>query len=262
MMEGSYESEKIFYHYSPAHVPRPVSWGAYAADANKWFYLSAFHDMVDEMPEAKAFVSMIVQIHKASMGKSPGGAYGFHVATHLANIPNDNTWQTSWEVWFAQAMRRMFKVEELAHGKDEKLEMLKQGLYEKVIPRLLRPLETGGRSIQACLLHSDIWPGNTMPDADTNEIMIFDSCAVWGHNEADMGTWRATRYRMGRPYFKEYQKAMGMSEPQSDWDDRNALYAMYVVPLPFCIPISFVFLYPLFTLGLFLIALICQIHHP
>ena len=228
MMGGIYESEKALYDYSPDHIPKPMGWGVYAADPNKWFYIAEFHDMIDEVPEAKPFVSIISQIHKASMGKSPTGKFGFHVTTHIAILPNDNTWQSSWEVWFAQAMRKMIELEEMAHGKDDKLESLKKDLFDKVIPRLLRPLETGGRSIQPCLVHSDIWPGNIMTDVDTDKIIIFDSCTFWGHNEADLGSWRAPRYKLGRPFFREYQKAMGLSEPQSDWDDRNALYAMYV----------------------------------
>ena len=143
-------------------------------------------------------------------------------------IPNDNTWQTAWEAWFQQAVRRMFEVEEKALGKDPKLGSLKKVLHEKVIPRLLRPLETEGRSIQPCLIHSDIWPGNTTLDSDTQEVIIFDSCAYWGHNEADLGTWRASRYKLGQPFIKEYQKVMDKSEPQADWDDRNALYAIYI----------------------------------
>lgn len=228
MMRGIYEGEKALYDYSPEHIPRPMGWGVYASDANKWFYICEFHDMIDEVPEPKAFVSMISQIHKASMGKSPTGMHGFHVNTHIAILPNDNTWQSSWEVWFAQAMRKMLELEEMAHGTDPQLEILKKGLFDKVIPRLLRPLETGGRSIQPCLIHSDLWPGNIMTDVDTDEIMIFDSCTFWGHNEADLGSWRAPRYKLGRPFFKEYQRAMGLSEPDGDWDDRNALYAMYV----------------------------------
>lgn len=42
---------------------------------------------------------------------------------YLANIPNDNTWQKSWEAWFQQAMRRTLEVEEKAHGKDPKSEV-------------------------------------------------------------------------------------------------------------------------------------------
>ena len=65
-----------------------------------------------------------------------------------------------------------------------------------------------------------------MPDADTGEIMIFDSRAYWGHNESDLGSWRAPWYRLGRPFLKAYQKFMGISEPHGDWEDRNALYAL------------------------------------
>lgn len=103
--------------------------------------------MVDEVPAPKALVSIISHVHRARVGKSPQGAYGFHVTTHLTNNPNDNTWQMSWEAWFQQAMCRMFEIEEKAHGKDAKLESLRQALHEKVIPRLLRSLETGRRSI-------------------------------------------------------------------------------------------------------------------
>lgn len=224
MMQGTWESESVFYSYSPEHVPKPYAWGNYKSDPDTWFYLCAFHDMEDDVPDVRNFVSIVSKIHKESLGKS--SRYGFQVPTFLANLPNDNTWQDSWEVWFAQAMKQMFAIEELSHGKDDELEVLKDALYEKVIPRLLRPLETGGRSIKPCLVHSDLWPGNSMPDSDSGEVMIFDSCAFWGHNEADLGSWRAPRYKMGRPFLKEYQRVMGMSEPQEDWDDRNALYAI------------------------------------
>ena len=140
-------------------------------------------------------------------------------------------------------MRKMFEVEEMAHGKNPKLESLKKALHEKVIPRLLRLLETGGRSIQPCRIHSDIWPGNAMHDSDTYEVIIFDSCAYWGHSEADLGLWRASRYRLGRPFVKDYLKIMGISESQADWDDRNALYAMYVRQSSSLTPFHSVFLF-------------------
>ena len=65
-----------------------------------------------------------------------------------------------------------------------------------------------------------------MTDKHTGGVVLFDSCAYWGHNEADLGIWRATRYGMGRPFFAEYHKLMDVSEPKEDWDDRNALYAL------------------------------------
>ena len=225
MFEGTYASESIFHSYIPKHVPKPHAWGQFKSDPSMWFYLCDFHELLDDIvPEVHDFVSIIAKVHKESMGKQD--QYGFDLPTHLANLPNDNSWQRSWERFFKQLMEQMLRFDHDAHGEDPEMVILRKGLLEKVIPRLLRPLETGGRSIKPCLVHSDLWPGNAMPDADTNEIIIFDSCAFWGHNEADLGSWRATRYKMGRPYFKEYQRVMGMSEPRYDWDDRNALYAM------------------------------------
>ncbi|KAI9848522.1 MAG: hypothetical protein M1837_007191 [Sclerophora amabilis] len=226
MMEGTFVSEHVFYEYSPENVPKPIAWGHYRSKPDTWYYLSDFREMVNEVPKVQEFVSTIVKIHRSSMEHPPKGKYGFPVPTHLANVPNDNSWEQSWEVWFTKAMRKMFEFEENSHGKDPELEELKKDLYEKVIPRLLRPLETGGRLIRPCLIHSDLWPGNCMPDAQSGEIVIFDSCAYWGHNEADLGSWRAPRYRMGRPFLKEYENLMGKSEPEEDWDDRNALYAL------------------------------------
>ena len=81
----------------------------------------------------------------------------------------------------------MYRFEKETQGVDEELDGLFDALCTEVIPRLLRPLETGGRFIEPCLVHSNLWPGYCMSDADTGEIMIFDSCAFWGHNEAELG---------------------------------------------------------------------------
>jgi protein-ribulosamine 3-kinase len=229
MMEGSFESEKICNKYAPRHVPKPIAWGSYKSDPDMWFLLSDFREMVEEVPDVREFVSIVVKIHNESAGKAPEGKFGFQVPTHLGYIANNNSWQTSWEAWFTNAMLRMFDEEERSHGNDntqEELEVLKKSLLEKVIPRLLRPLESNGRTVVPCLIHSDLWLGNIMVDANTDEIVIFDSCAYWGHNESDLGVWRAPRYRLGQPYLREYQKQMGQSAPKEDWDDRNALYAM------------------------------------
>lgn len=226
MMEGSLESDKVFYQYAPEHVPKPIAAGNYRSNPETWFFLAEFCEMKDEMPAPRALINVLAHIHKSSTGKSPHGKYGFQIPTHLANIPNNNYWQSSWEDFFAQLMETMLMHEEKTHGRDQRLDDLKAALFDTVIPRLLRPLESGGRSIQPCLVHSDIWPGNIAVEAETHRVVLFDSCAFWGHNEADLGSWRAPRYKMGDLFFQEYKKAMPVSEPQEDWDDRNALYSM------------------------------------
>lgn len=230
MMQGSFESESIFYEYISNYVPRPIAWGAFKANADKWFYLSDFvtFDETAGMPDKETFTKIVARIHKRSMGKSPNGKFGFHVPTHLANVPNDNTWQDTWETWYAQALRKMFELEEKTHGQDDELDFLKKQLYEKVIPRLLRPLESGGRQITPCLIHSDLWGGNVKINKQDRQPTFFDSCAFWGHCEVDMGSWRAGRYNMPG-YREEYRYGPGqdlMAEPKDAWDDRNLLYSL------------------------------------
>lgn len=61
---------------------------------------------------------------------------------------------------------------------------LKELFLKKVLPRYLRPLETGGRSIRPCLLHTDLWPGNVKYNKLDNETAsVFDANGLWAHNE-------------------------------------------------------------------------------
>lgn len=83
------------------------------------------------------------------MGKSPGGDYGFHVNTNLANVPVNNTSNDSWEVFWTQQMRSLLEQEELPRAPDEEFSILKSASYSKVISRLLRSLETGGQTHRA-----------------------------------------------------------------------------------------------------------------
>ena len=227
MMLGTFESEHALHTFIPSNVPRPIAWGSYQSDPDMYFYLADFHEMIDEVPDPIQFVDVVVKLHRESSGKSPNQKFGFHVPVHLANVPNRSGYKDTWEETYTEALRAMMQVEALSQGSDDdEFEDLKTKTLEKVVPRLLRPLESGGRKVTPCLIHTDLWPGNCMPDVDTEEIILFDSCVMWGHNEADLGSWRAPRYRMGRPFLREYQNRMGLDFPADDWDDRNQLYAL------------------------------------
>ncbi|KAH8848315.1 hypothetical protein MCOR02_009477 [Pyricularia oryzae] len=71
------------------------------------------------------------------------------------------------------------------NGIDEEMSRLKTGFLNKVIPRYLRPLESDGRS---------------------EEICMFDACAYWGRNEADLAICRSPRYKLGWACILEYLK--------------------------------------------------------
>jgi len=58
----------------------------------------------------------------------------------------------------------------------------------KVIPRLLRPMETGGRSIKPALVHGDLWCGNAAVDTQTDRPLIYDPASFYAHNECKSST--------------------------------------------------------------------------
>ncbi|KAF2749115.1 hypothetical protein M011DRAFT_475853 [Sporormia fimetaria CBS 119925] len=226
MMRGAFTADSTLHSYIPSNVPKPIAFGSCKDDPETWFYISAFHNMSSSIPSIPAFIQLVADFHTRSMGHSPDGKFGFGVPTHLANLANESTWCDSWETWYTRALTTMLAHEKRTQGPDADLDVLFAALIEKVVPRLLRPLETNGRSITPCLIHSDLWHGNCMVDADSGAIMLFDCAAVWGHHEAEMGPWRAERYRFGEEYFREYRRVVGVSEPRGDWEGRNALYAL------------------------------------
>lgn len=116
---------------------------------------------------------------------------------------------------------------------------------EKVVPRLLEPLQSGGRSIKPCLIHGDLWDENTATDMDTGEPFVFDAGSMYGmmtfqctkalpsaylytaHNEYEIGDWRAPRHRLSNEsYILNYKRNFPVSEPEEEWDARNLLYSL------------------------------------
>ncbi|KAK8016751.1 hypothetical protein PG993_014940 [Apiospora rasikravindrae] len=211
MMNGTFEAEQALYNFLPEQSPRPVGWGTYKNDPDTHFYMCDFVEMYDDIPSANDWAATVARLHLNSMDKSPIGQFGFHVTTHLANVPVNNTWNPSWQTFWAQQMVSLFDQDDLLHGPDDEVTRLKEAFLTLVIPRFLGPLESEGRAIKPCLIHSDLWPGNIKPSVATDELIMFDSCAYWGHNEAAI---------------REYFQHVPMSEPTADFDGRNHVYAM------------------------------------
>jgi protein-ribulosamine 3-kinase len=120
----------------------------------------------------------------------------------------------------------MIDLERSVQGSDPEINALSSQILEKVVPRLLRPMETGGNKITPVLLHSDMWHGNVSVDNESDEPIIYDAGSFYGHNEYEMSPWRATRYRFNKTHLRAYHKLVPVSEPAEDHDDRNALYAL------------------------------------
>ena len=101
-------------------------------------------------------------------------------------------WTSSWETYFTNMYCEVFKWEKEMHGEDEEMQVLFEKIVEKVIPRLLRPLETGDNTIQPRFVHGDLWDGNASTDAITKTPVIFDGTSFYGHSECTLNEYNLT----------------------------------------------------------------------
>ena len=114
----------------------------------------------------------------------PRGTYfGYHVPTHNGHLAQDNIWTSTWEEYFTRNMKTMLDHDEKAGGpRSREVEELLSPLFDKVIPRLLRPMEMNGRKVQPVFCHGDLWAGNVGIRED-GELVVFDPGCFWGHAE-------------------------------------------------------------------------------
>lgn len=188
-MSGEFESATALWKAPPNFIPRPIAWGTYRSDPSTHFYICVFLDMADEKPDVTKFCAKLAEVHLNSTTQSPTGRFGFHATTHVGNIPQENTWCDTWEEFFTKAFRHHLDIEERVQGFDQEMRDLGNAMIDRIIPRLLRPLESEGRSITPCIIHGDLWAGNVAMEVNTDEPMIFDACGFWGfwgHNECKL----------------------------------------------------------------------------
>jgi protein-ribulosamine 3-kinase len=117
---------------------------------------------------------------------SPTGKFGFHIQTYAGNLPQYTEWEDGWESFFTKSMRQALDLEIKAKGYDSEFDDLIPILFDTVIPRLLRPLESDGRRVKPSLVHGDLWFANSGIDADSDEPLIFDACCFYAHNECTL----------------------------------------------------------------------------
>ncbi|CAJ2507841.1 Uu.00g090270.m01.CDS01 [Anthostomella pinea] len=218
--------DQVIHTTIPGFAPEPIAWGSFRGAEDHHFFLSSFHEMKDEVSEIEAFVRCLASLHMNAL--SPNGKYGFHVTTYNGNIPQDVRWTDTWEECFLNGTKQDFELEREARGPSDELDQLRTPLLEKVIPRLLRPLESGGRHVKPSFLHGDLWYGNRasrwssiLPDSTcTTSVQIRNKTTV------DIKAMRKARYRFGRDYMKAYQAHFPISKPIDDLEARLALYSL------------------------------------
>lgn len=227
MSEGERLSMEQLYNANPDIVPKPIASGTFESNDPKYhFFMCEFIDLYDELPDMVDFCTSVAKLHTKSMEQAPSESFGYEVTTCNGTVPQYTKWNVSWEAFFIETLKDAIDQERKVHGESEELDELLPDLYDKVCPRLLRPLETEGGKLRPCLVHGDLWDGNVGVRADNGLPCIFDASAIWAHNEYEFHIWRGSRYKIGRAYLEEYFNHFPISQPQDDWDDRNLLYSL------------------------------------
>lgn len=226
MSEGEFESMRLLHSFSPDAIPTPVGYGSFESQRDTHFILCEFRSMQNKVPAKRELCACIASLHLRSQSHSPNGQFGFAVRTYNGTYPQYTNWQTSWEKFYIESLKEGFAFEQSVQGFSQEIADLLPDLLEKVCPRLLRPLESEGRTLKPTLVHGDIWDRNSGVLTQTGGPCIFDSSALWAHNEYELHAWRGENFEMGKDFVKEYFKHFPASEPAEDWEDRQMLYAL------------------------------------
>ncbi|KAL1839258.1 hypothetical protein VTJ49DRAFT_1695 [Mycothermus thermophilus] len=229
-LQGEHTATTAIHTLTPSFCPRPIAVGTLHSSPTSHFYLCEWHDFLpadSPLPPPAPFCAQLARVHHSAT--SPNGKFGFPCTTYNGDLPQDNRWCDTWEELFVQQLRGVLAIrEERAGGKDGELERLLPALFGRVIPRLLRPMETKGRRVRPALVHGDLWCGNVgvVVEGGDEAGMVFDPAGFWGHHEYEFGNWRPARNRFDERYFEEYHRLVEKSEPKEDYEDRNMLYGV------------------------------------
>ncbi|KAK2853296.1 hypothetical protein FQN49_005206 [Arthroderma sp. PD_2] len=181
-IKGEFEATSHIHRVPGRFTPKPLAWGSFSTLQNTHYYICAFYKLqeVDLLDRAE-FCKSLATLHKQSV--SPNGKFGYHVVTYNGDLPQDNGYTDSWEGFFTRGFLHMLELNVERGGRWREMEELKERMISVVIPRLLGPMEAGGRRVVPSLVHGDLWCGNVAVDCATGRSLVFDPAGFYAHNE-------------------------------------------------------------------------------
>lgn len=244
MVSSEFQSMPALYSVMPELVAEPITWGSYVEEPDTHFFLCRFCALTGEIPSLRDddFPRLVAELHKR--GVSPTGQFGMPHVTYSGRNPQYFPPSDSWEECFAKGLAAIFDMEEETHsrgtgdgdgdgdgGVGEELRELREGIMTRVIPRLLRPLETEGRTLTPSLGHGDLWDGNASVEVKVggggSQPRIFDGVCFYAHNQYELAPWWAPRHKMTGAYLAEYTRHFPVAEPAEDFESRGLLYRLW-----------------------------------
>ncbi|KAJ6447189.1 protein kinase-like (PK-like) [Purpureocillium lavendulum] len=228
LLEGEFNAMSELYKWAPELVPKPHSFGKCASEkpTELYFFLSEYIDMTNRMPDPNQLCQKLARLHRES--ESPTGKFGFHTTTCQGRSAQCVDWEDNWRVFFTKLLQHVIKNDFELNGHWDELDQLEQRLLAEVVPRLLDALERDGRQVKPCLIHGDLWEGNTGTSLENGNIYIFDAAVFYAHHEMEVADWRCYYNKISNKiYTRTYLRYNSPSEPKAEWEDRNRLYSIY-----------------------------------
>ncbi|ROV92123.1 hypothetical protein VSDG_07568 [Cytospora chrysosperma] len=208
--------------------PKPYAFGKYKVPSPPtYFYLSDFVDMdVTTPPDPAEFTKRLARLHKLS--ESPTGKFGFAVQTCDGQVAHTVDWQENWAVFYRNLLLGVCKKDLETNGPWPEMERATEQVANVIIPRLLGPLQESGKTLKPCIIHGDLWEGNTGINVETGDSILFDVGSYFAHNEMELGHWRCefSSVFRSKAYTRDYLRNYPAAEPVEEFDDRNRLYSL------------------------------------
>ena len=180
MSRGEFEALKEMHAVLPIFVTKPYAWGKLdKEEPETYFLLAEFRDVGEQPPEPIRFTARLAELHRNSV--SPTGKFGFHTTTCHSTVPQvTDIWEEYWWKLYQKQLGRMVELDVEKNGSWPEFKILTDLTLEKVIPRLLEPLQSEGRTIKPCLVHGDLWDENAAIDMNTGEPFVYDCGSFYG----------------------------------------------------------------------------------
>ena len=230
MIRGEYAAMSELYGIIPEGTPEIIK---FKPDTNgNRLRPSILYDFLDleerDEPHPDRLCALIVKLHKKS--HSPTNEFGFYCPTPCGQYAQATAWKRSWKDFLVQLIKHTMDADREVNEVDREFEGLETKTLDHIIPRLIEPLELHG-SIKPCLIHGDLWHGNTGVETGTKNVFLFDAGSYYAHHEMEMASrsWTHNKLRE-QDYVATYDRIFdegAHSEPKEEWYSRFRLYSVH-----------------------------------
>lgn len=249
MFRGEFASLNAIADAVPDLCPRAHAHGALRSRPGTHFLATDFLELGGSGGRAAAssgrsLAAKLAALHTCDPTDAtpvPGKPFGFPVTTCCGSTEQDNAWKASWADFYADNRLRHILAACLAsNGPDARLAAAVERTAAAVVPRLLgdhhlqHSRARGGGPVRPVVLHGDLWSGNYGHGRIANRgaspaggAVVYDPSSVYGHAEYEMGIMRMFG-GFSPSFYREYFALVPKDEPVHEWEDRVALYELYV----------------------------------